>query len=378
MDLHGAVRHATHHFGTEHLRARSQHADLGVALAGRLGVVALRAVAHHRQARVQLGLAVGQHALNQLEVADGLAELLALLRIGHGVGNQPVRHAAGQRGDMQAATVEHLHRGLEAHARYAADDVGRGHAHVFQHHVAGLGAALTHLLVRLAERDPRRIGGHDERRDARRARAAGARHQREGAGTRRVGDEALGAVDDVVVAIQLGARLQRGGVGAGVRLGQRERDDQLAAGDLRQVFLLLRLGAVHQDALRADANVGAEHRAERKRRMAEVIDHIAFLRHRQANTTVVLGNGDAEQAHLLHVGDDLGWHFVQFFQRVFRRLQPFVDKTLHRGAQQGKRFGVEGHGKSPGQSSTDSTNTMGVNGTPPDRFDNPRGLVQKG
>ncbi|MNY00707.1 hypothetical protein D3C86_1332140 [compost metagenome] len=181
-----------------------------------------------------------------------------------------------------------------------------------------------------------------------------------------------------MVAIQLGARLQRGGVGAGVRLGQRERDDQLAAGDLRQVFLLLRLGAVHQDALRADANVGAEHRAERKRRMAEVIDHIAFLRHRQANTTVVLGNGDAEQAHLLHVGDDLGWHFVQFFQRVFRRLQPFVDKTLHRGAQQGKRFGVEGHGKSPGQSSTDSTNTMGVNGTPPDRFDNPRGLVQKG
>ncbi len=72
--------------------------------------------------------------------------------------------------------------------------------------------------------------------------------------------------------------------------------------------------------------------------MAEVIDHIAFLRHRQADAAVVLGDGDAEQPHLLHVGDDLGGHVVGFLQRVFGGLQAFVDEALHRGAQQGKGF----------------------------------------
>jgi hypothetical protein len=172
-------------------------------------------------------------------------------------------------------------------------------------------------------------------------------HQREGAGTRCVGDEALGAVDDVMVAVQLRPSLQRSGVGTGVRLGQRKRDDQVAAGDLRQVGLLLLLGTIHQDALRANADVGAEHRTEREGGVAQVVHHVAFLRHRQADATVVLGNGDAEQAHFLHVGDDVGRHVVDLFERVFGRLQAFVDKALHRSAQQGKGFLVKGHGGSP-------------------------------
>ena len=54
---------------------------------------------------------------------------------------------------------------------------------------------------------PGRPRGHDEGGDAARARAVGARHQGEGAGARRVGDEALGAVENVVVAVALAAGL---------------------------------------------------------------------------------------------------------------------------------------------------------------------------
>src|SRR6476469_3523716 len=60
-------------------------------------------------------------------------------------------------------------------------------------HVAGLGAALPHLLVGLAQAQALRFGGNDEGRDAAGAGAVGARHQRERARARRVGDEALAA-----------------------------------------------------------------------------------------------------------------------------------------------------------------------------------------
>ena len=124
------------------------------------------------------------------------------------------------------------------------------------------------FLSVLPMRDAGRVGFHDESRDAARALVlrVGARHQREDAGVRRVGDEALGAVDDVVVAVADGRGAQRRGVRAGVRLGQRERGDQLAGRQPRQVLLLLRLGAVDQDALRADAHRGAEERAEARAR----------------------------------------------------------------------------------------------------------------
>ncbi|MNN51390.1 hypothetical protein D3C81_1660240 [compost metagenome] len=107
--------------------------------------------------------------------------------------------------------------------------------------------------------------------------------------------------------------------------------------------------------------------------MAEVVHHIAFLRHRQADAAVVFGDGDAEQAHLLHVRDDIGGDVVGLFQRVLGGLQAFVDEALHRGAQQGKGFLVKGHGDSPGQ----AVRLSGRHGTPAVRFDNPLQIEQK-
>ena len=59
--------------------------------------------------------------LDQLELGDRLAELLALHGIGDAVGDQPLGDADADRGDMQPAAVEHLHRDLEALALDAAE-----------------------------------------------------------------------------------------------------------------------------------------------------------------------------------------------------------------------------------------------------------------
>ena len=78
----------------------------------------------------------------------------------------------------------------------------------------------------------------------------------EGVGHVAVGDEALGAVEDVVVALQHGQGLLAGGVGAGVGLGQAEGADLLAAQQVGQVLALLLLGAVLKDGGAAQGGVG--------------------------------------------------------------------------------------------------------------------------
>ncbi len=247
---------------------------------------------------------------------------------------------------MHAPAVEHLHRRLEPLPGLAADDVGGGDPNVVEDHVAGLGATLAHLLVGLAEAQALRVGGDNEGRDAGGAGTVGARHQRERAGAWRVGDEPLAAVDDVVVADALGPGLDRRRVGAGVGLGQGERHDQLAARYTRQELALLHLGTIHQDALRPDSDVGAEHRTEGQRGLADLECGPALLAHRQADATVLVGDRQSEQAHRLHVVDDVGGHLVEFLDGVLGRHQTLDDEALHRGQQQVEGFGIDGHGGS--------------------------------
>src|SRR5258706_16413890 len=53
-----------------------------------------------------------------------------------------------------------------------------------------------------------------------------------------VGDELLGAIEDVFVAVALGARLHRGGVGSAAGLGERVGGDLLARREWRTPPLL--------------------------------------------------------------------------------------------------------------------------------------------
>ena len=66
----------------------------------------------------------------------------------------------------------------------------------------------------------------------------------------RVRDEHLRAVEDVLVAVADGGRLDPGDVGAGVRLGQRERAEDRLLEQRRQPLALLLVGAGEQDRQR--------------------------------------------------------------------------------------------------------------------------------
>ena len=84
-----------------------------------------------------------------------------------------------------------------------------------------------------------------------------------------VGDEQLLAVDDVVVAVEHGSGPQGGQVGAGARLGQRERREPLAAGQPGQVAALL-LGAA-EGPERIDGADAAVDRGQARRPSASIV-----------------------------------------------------------------------------------------------------------
>ena len=127
----------------------------------------------------------------------------------------------------------------------------------------------------------RRVDRHDEHRRALVAVRVGVgdRHDDQEVGDRRVGGEPLAAVDDPVVAVLDGARLQQRRVAArGVGLGHRERRAQVAGQQRVQPLLLLVLRAGQREDLgvaRVRRLVAERDRRERLR--AEDLVHQAEL-----------------------------------------------------------------------------------------------------
>src|SRR5580698_2473299 len=210
-------------------------------------------------------------------------------------------------------------------------------------------ALLAHLLFRLAYMDALRVRGHDEGRNAARAlaRRIAARHQREHAGAVGVGDEALGAVDDIVVAVTDRRRLERRRVGARAGLGEAEARHDLAAGELGQPFALLRRGAEHHHALTADADIGADDGAEGGRGVAELHRHQHFLLHGEAEPAIFLRDGDAEEPERTHPGHDLVRYAVVFGDLGLERHAGLAHEAVHGVDQLLTRLQIERHFRLP-------------------------------
>ena len=94
----------------------------------------------------------------------------------------------------------------------------------------------------------------------------------------------------------LGPQARR--VGAGAGLGQRERRDDVAGGDPLQPRRLLLVGAEPDEHLTGDAVVGAEHRPQRQRRVAELHRQLDILGDVETESAPLLRDRITEQAHL--------------------------------------------------------------------------------
>ncbi len=169
------------------------------------------------------------------------------------------------------------------------------HAHVVEEDLVELRVAGD-LLERL-HRHAGRLHVEQEVRDALVLRRVGigAREQHHPVGDVRERRPHLLAVDHVVVAVLHRPRLQRGQVGAGVRLGVALAPDLLAGEDLRGIPLLLRLGPVRDDRGPGHADAeDVEHRRRLRDRHLLVQDHL--LHEREALAAVLLRPREPDEA----------------------------------------------------------------------------------
>ena len=128
-DLYDPIGHPTTHLGCVIFAKRDFHRDVFAAIALARGFKA------QGPRRLDFDLAISEHRLDQLKLADGASGLLALQRVAYGF----VEHADGgagrQRRQIDALLVQHLHHRPEAIASLA-DDAAFRHAAVPQQDLA--------------------------------------------------------------------------------------------------------------------------------------------------------------------------------------------------------------------------------------------------
>ena len=206
-----------------------------------------------------------------------------------------------------------------------AEQVLLGHDRVLEDQLTRVAGPPAHLVLLLARPDARRLRqvlavphaqpagglavhrvlGDDEAGDALVAPAGlGPGGHREDLAHAGVGDEDLGAVEDVVVAL---VHRRRGGaprVAAGARLGEAEPAEHPAGGQQRDVAPPLLFGAELDDGGGAQVGVGADGERVARVHLGHFVDRdvVGELIHSRAAQLLRPGHAEeTELAHLLHV-----------------------------------------------------------------------------
>ena len=111
-------------------------------------------------------------------------------------------------------------------------------------------------------------------------------------------------MDLIKIAVARRAGLERGKIGAGVRLGEHRRRQHFAGRDLRQPFAFLLLGAAAQNKLGRDLGAGAE-AADADIAARQLLGDDTHRFFAKPHAAVILGDGQTEHAELGHLGDDI-------------------------------------------------------------------------
>ena len=251
VDLERVVDDLPQRLGREDLQHRRlDHVILQPAIDERRGD------GRHRLHRVGARRHARDLLFHQLEIAERVAELTPRPRVMRGEAQAGLRRAGAARAESRAAKIEHAERDLQPFAQ-RAEDVFAGHWHVAEGEASRGGAADAEFFhARFGHGKARHVRRDEERGDGRLVAAGNFRagHDGEDLRDRRVGDVALLAVQNVMRAVraQFGARLDIGGIGAGLRLGERERGKLFAADEWREPAALLLRRAEEQQRPDAD------------------------------------------------------------------------------------------------------------------------------
>ena len=207
------------------------------------------------------------------------------------------------------------------------------------------------------DRHAGRVGVDQEHAQAAAAafRAVGGGDELQKVGALGLGDPALVAVDDVVVALAHRGGAHGAGIGAGVGLRLRERGGLLAAQHREQIFLLLRRVEREQDRL----DVGAEHAGPARRqrdRAGELLPHHDQAEQAEPLPAVFGRHVEQPQPELLGLALEVGAHVGAQVGAVHRghldRDQLAIDEGLDRVLEQLELLGkVEVHEMIPSSDS---------------------------
>ena len=291
-------------------------------------------------------------------LGDRLAHRLARLRVLERVVGRALRDPERLRGDARARAVEDPHRDLEALA-LLAEQVRGGDAAVVEGELAGGRAGDAHLRLQASDGEARRIRLDEERGDPRMpAVGVGLREDGVEVGDAGVGDEALAAVEDVLVAVADGRRPHRRRVGAGAGLRQRVRGQPLAAREPRQVRLLLRLRAGELEPERAELLHG-EQEAARRADLRDLLDRDEREQRARARAAVLLVEEQAEDLVLAEELDDVPGELVRLVDLGRARRHALPREGAHELADLALLVGedVPGHGRQSSRRSCRRTAT---------------------
>ena len=313
---------------------------------------------------------LGQLELDRLVLDDRLAEGVPDLRVGDAQLKGAEGDSAAAGGDVDPADLDPVHHLVEALARGPAENPVGGDADVMQDQLGRVDALVAHLLdlPRHGQARYRGVGaearllldqesGHvPVRRVVALVGPAQHRHQVGGAA---VGQPHLLAVDHVVVPARLPVPLHSLGPGADrrdirahARLRHGEGAAHVAGRHPGQEVLLLLLCAVLADHV-GDDEVGVDDARHRHPAAGDLLHHQRVGEQRLAQAAVLLGNGQPEQAELLHPLDDLGRVLVLVLKLAGDRDDLLVDELPHRGEDVpldvGQAFGLREafHGAAP-------------------------------
>ena len=203
--------------------------------------------------------------------------------------------AAGQHG---ALIVQAAHQHAHALVQFT-ENVFLRHFAVFEHQLAGVGAAHAQLVQLLGAGETGEVALDDKGGDAARAGVRfGLGVDHIGVGIGAVGDPHFVAVEHVAVAFFVGAQAHAYHVGAGAGLAHGERADVLAADQFGQVLLALGVVAVQVDLVHAQVGVGAVGEADGRGGPGDFLHHQGVGQIAQAGAAVFLAHGDTQHAQI--------------------------------------------------------------------------------
>ena len=133
---------------------------------------------------------------------------------------------------------------------------------------------------------------------------------------------------------ELGGRRGRAGVRAGAGLGQPERGEPLAGGEVGQPLLLLLLGPEQEDRHRPERGVRGDRDRHRRVDPRQLLDRDRVRERVAAAAAVLLGDRDAHQPELGHLGDELVREAVLAVELLGDRRDLLERERAHRVADQ--------------------------------------------